>query len=89
MTEQQLIKLGFKREPIDNYCNDVFIDEKDHYYFYPLVGGMGLISCNASDAENNNEWFIDVFDEYPTIRYYEYEDVLNLINAFKKGKIVR
>ena len=82
MTEQQLIKLGFDKEPIESYA------EEDYYYFYSLVGEMGLISCALSDVTEGN-WFVDVFDSYPTIRYYEYGDVLGLINAFKKGKIVR
>ena len=42
MTEQQLIKLGFDKEPIDSYT------EEDYYYFYSLVGEMGLISCALS-----------------------------------------
>lgn len=81
MTEQQLIKLGFNQEPIDSY-------NEDYYYFHPLVGEMGLISCALSEVIEG-KWFVDVFDSYPTIRYYEYKDVLDLINAFKKGKIVR
>jgi hypothetical protein len=81
MTEQQLIKLGFDKEPIESYS-------EDYYYFYSLVGEMGLISCALSDV-TEGKWFVDVFDSYPTIRYYEYEDVMDLINVFKKGKIVR
>lgn len=83
MTEQQLIKLGFNQNPIDSYNED-----EDYYYFYPLVGEMGLISYALSEV-TEGKWFVDVFDSYPTIRYYEYKDVLDLINAFKKGKIVR
>ncbi len=82
MTEQQLIKLGFEKNPIESYT------EEDYYYFYPLVGEMGLISCVLSDV-TDGKWFVDVFDSNPTIRYDEYGDVMDLINAFKKGKIVR
>jgi hypothetical protein len=81
MTEQQLIKLGFNQEPIESYG-------EDYYYFYSLVGEMGLITCTLSEVIEG-KWDVDVFDSYPTIRYYEYKDVLDLINAFKKGKIVR
>lgn len=81
MTEQQLIKLGFKQEPIASYT-------EDYYYFYPLVGELGLISCSLNEVQDG-KWFVDVFDAYPTIRYYEYGDVSELINAFKKGKIVK
>lgn len=81
MTEQQLVKLGFKQEPIESYS-------EDYYYFYPLVGELGLISC-ALKEQQDGKWFVDVFDAYPTIRYYEYADVKELINAFKKGKIVK
>ena len=81
MTEQQLIKLGFDKEPIESYT-------EGYYYFYPLVGEMGLITCASSEV-TDGKWFVDVFDSYPTIRYYEYGDVLDLINAFKKGKIVK
>ena len=83
MTEQQLIKLGFDKEPIESYTSN-----EDYYYFYPLVGEMGLISCALSDV-TDDKWDVDVFDAYPTIRYYEYADELDLINVFKKGKIVR
>jgi hypothetical protein len=81
MTEQQLIKLGFDKEPIESYGGD-------YYYFYSLVGEMGLISCALSEVIEG-KWFVEMFDSYPKIRYYEYKDVLDLINAFKKGKIVR
>lgn len=81
MSEKELVKLGFKQEPIESYG-------EDYYYFYSLVGEMGLISCALSDV-TEGKWFVDVFDAYPTIRYYEYGDVKELITAFKKGKIVK
>jgi hypothetical protein len=43
MTEQQLIKLGFNQEPIESYG-------EDYYYFYSLVGEMGLITCALSEV---------------------------------------
>ena len=82
MTEQQLIKLGFNKEPLESY------NEEDYYYFYPLVGDLGLISCALSDV-TEGKWFVDVFDSYPTIRYYEYKDVLDLIAIFKEGQIIK
>ena len=81
MTEQQLIKLGFNKEPLESY------NEEDYYYFYQLVGDLGLISCALSDV-TDSKWFVDMFDSYPTIRYYEYKDVLDLIAIFKRGQII-
>ena len=92
MTEQDLIDLGFTKEVDPGVqCSDQdgneWIEDEYHYYVYDLVIGLGLISCanvNAMDGE----WFVELFDTWPEIRFTDKEEVRSLIDLLK-SRIVK
>jgi len=91
MTEQDLIDLGFTKEVDPGVqCSDEegneWTEDEYHYYVYDLVIGLGLISC-ASDHVVDGEWFVDLFDTWPEIRFTDKEEVRSLINLLKSRMI--
>lgn len=86
MTEQNLIDLGFSKSHIEEYyeANEI----PDYYFYYSITNELGLISNSFSECENKDEWFVDIFDTYPTLRFTESEDVKNVIESISKGKMV-
>jgi|LauGreDrversion4_2_1035121.scaffolds.fasta_scaffold2247346_2 hypothetical protein len=87
MTEQDLIDLGFVKHMDHGIeCSDdlgsEWIEDAYHYYAYDLVNGLDFISC-ASDEANSGEWFVELFDTWPAIRFTDKEEVGNLISLLK------
>lgn len=91
MTEQELIELGFNREDefgID--CSDdqgsEWVEDAFYYYSLDLVQGLDLIT-GPSDEEcaKNNEWYVELFDTYPTVRFTDAQEVKTLIELLKSG----
>ena len=79
MTERELILLGFKSEEIKE-------DEDDETYYYVLdiVDGFTLITP-TDDEIKNGEWYVEVFNTDPLIRFHEITEVENLVNIIKKS----
>ncbi len=91
MTEQDLIDLGFTKEvdpgvPCSDQEGNEWTEDEYHYYAYDLVIGLGLLSC-ASDHVVDGEWFVDLFDTYPSIRFTDKEEVRSLINLLKSRMV--
>ena len=81
MTEREVQLLGFERESYSDF-------DGDHYYYsYEIARGFGFIS-SASDEVTNDDWFVEFFDSWPTIRFTEFGEVQALINLIEK-RVVR
>jgi hypothetical protein len=79
MTERELILLGFKSEEIKEY------DEDDtYYYILDIVDGFSLITP-TNDEIKNEEWFVEVFNTDPLIRFHKINEVETLVNIIKNA----
>ena len=76
MTEMQLQSLGFEREDYADF------DGEHYYYSYDIAKGFGFISA-GSDEVTNDEWFVEFFDSWPTIRFTDFEEVRDLIKLIE------
>jgi hypothetical protein len=86
MTEKNLVDLGFSKDYVETYYSK---DETpDYYFYYGITNDFGLISNAFTEGGEKDEWFVDIFDSYPTLRFTECEDVKNLIECLSKGKLV-
>ena len=77
MTEHEIKILGFKEEGYVDF------DGEWHYYVYDIVQGFSLISNANNEVEENSEWFVEVFNTDPEIRFTEFGEVQSLINLFE------
>lgn len=83
MTEKQLELLGFTKENIFEYEGET---DPDYYYVYDVVDGVTFITPTSSEIKND-EWFVDLFNTDPIIRFYGFEEVQSLINKLTKAKV--
>lgn len=82
MTEREIELLGFQKEWMSED------DEQDDYYFaYDIVDGLTLIS-NAKSDSKGGQWWIEIFDTDPCIRFHEFAEVQALMNQLE-SKIVK
>lgn len=79
MTERELILLGFKSEEIKEY------DEDDtYYYILDIVDGFSLITPTNEEIKND-EWFVEVFNTDPLIRFHKINEIETLVNIIKNA----
>lgn len=82
MTERELITLGFLSEEIREH------DEDDTYYYaLDVVDGITFITT-TNDEIKDDEWYVDIFNTDPIIRFYDFQEVKGLINTLK-NRIVK
>ena len=82
MTERELISLGFLSEQIKDH------DEDDTYYYaLDVVDGITFITT-TNDEIKDDEWYVDIFNTDPIIRFYDFQEVKGLINTLK-NRIVK
>lgn len=82
MTERELILLGFLSEQIKDH------DEDDTYYYVlDIVDGFTLITPTNDEIKDGN-WYVDIFNTDPLIRFYDFQEVQGLINTLK-NRIVK
>jgi hypothetical protein len=81
MTEKEVQILGFEKELMIDYEGE---ENPDYYYAYDIVNGLTLISGSRSETKNE-EWFVDVFNTEPIIRFTKMEQVQVLINTMEKA----
>lgn len=82
MTERELITLGFLSEEIREH------DEDDAYYYaLDVVDGITFITT-TNDEIKDDEWYVDIFNTDPIIRFYDFQEVKGLINTLK-NRIVK
>jgi hypothetical protein len=84
MTEREIGLLGFEKESVDK--NDYH--NEDYYYVYDLVDGLTLISNTESDSKGG-QWWIEIFNTDPIIRFHEYGEVQALMNQLESRKVNR
>ena len=77
MTEHEIKLLGFKEEGYSDFDGDWY------YYVYDIVQGFDLISNANNEVGENGEWFVEVFNTDPEIRFTEFGEVQSLINLFE------
>lgn len=78
MTENEVRLLGFKKcEEDDGFA-------PFHYYTYKIADGFEFISCANDELIEGEEWYIEFFDSFPQIRFYNFEEVQSLINLIEK-----
>ena len=89
MTEHELIDLGFEccQEDGLSLSDDavaVASDPDYYYYYYHIANGLGLIS-NENDRLLDDEWFVEVFDTDPEIRFNTKKEVLDFLSIINTG----
>lgn len=74
MTEREIQLLGFIKEEMKEH------DEDDTYYYaLDIVDGLTFIT-RTNDEIRNDEWYVDVFNTDPNIRFYSFGELQSLIN---------
>jgi hypothetical protein len=82
MTEREVIQLGFLSEEIREH------DEDDAYYYaLDVVDGITFITT-TNDEIKDDEWYVEIFNTDPVIRFYDFQEVQGLINILK-NRIVK
>jgi hypothetical protein len=82
MTEREIIELGFISEEIREH------DEDDTYYYaLDVVDGITFITT-TNDEIKDDEWYVEIFNTDPIIRFYDFQEVQGLINTLK-NRIVK
>jgi hypothetical protein len=82
MTEREVIQLGFLSEEIREH------DEDDAYYYaLDVVDGITFITT-TNDEIKDDEWYVEIFNTDPIIRFYDFQEVQGLINTLK-NRIVK
>jgi hypothetical protein len=81
MTEDQIRHLGFQIRHDDGggYWDP-------YYYFTYEIDGLEFIS-NASDESSEDTWYVEFFDTMTPLRFYEYEELKQLIAILEKAKL--
>lgn len=74
MTEKEVKLLGFQKEELNNEDQD-----EGYYYVLDIVDGLSFITP-ANDEVKNDEWYVEIFNTDPYIRFYKFEEVQTLIN---------
>jgi len=97
MTEQDLVDLGFtKYEEFNKFDTDYLAEDAEelqeepyYYYVYDLDNNLSFISSDSDSEEAlNGEWFVDIFDTYPAVRFTDKEEVQQLINQLNSRTVV-
>ena len=79
MTERELILLGFKSEEIKEHDED-----ESYYYALDIVDGLTFITPTNEEIKDNN-WYAEVFNTDPSIRFTEFGELQGLINTLTKA----
>jgi hypothetical protein len=74
MTERELILLGFKSEEIKDHDED-----ESYYYALDIVNGLTFITP-VNEEIKNDEWYVEIFNTDPQIKFYNFGEVQGLIN---------
>ena len=77
MKENELIKLGFKKETETS-------DPPFYYYSLDIVDGISFIT-QADDEVKNGEWIVEIFNTYPAIKFKDAEELSKLINIINNN----
>jgi hypothetical protein len=81
MTEREIQLLGFERQDSEDG------EYSFYYYIYKIVDGLEFISNANDDLIDGDEWYVDIFNTDPHIRFTEFGDVQGLINILEKRRV--
>ena len=82
MTEREIQLLGFIKEEMKEH------DEDDTYYYaLDIVDGLTFIT-RTNDEIRNDEWYVDVFNTDPNIRFYSFGELQSLINLLNSRIVI-
>ena len=81
MTEREIILLGLKSEEIKEHEED-----ESYYYVLDIVDGLSFITPTNEEIKDNN-WYAEVFNTDPLIRFTEFGELQGLINTLTKAII--
>ena len=89
MTELKLQEFGFEKIYGEAEQDvDQTVEQADwHYYVYQIADGLALVSNASDDLLETNDWFVDVYNTYPTIRITDPAKLSTLINLLKTSII--
>lgn len=74
MTEREVILLGFTSEELKEHEED-----ESYYYVLDIVDGLAFITRSNEEIKDDN-WYVEVFNTDPAIRFTEFGEVQALIN---------
>lgn len=82
MTEKELIELGFRKETSSYDGSDSSSGSDDLYYYYvfDIANGFDLITNANDEVAEDGEWFVEIFDTHPSVRFTDIEEVRVLVN---------
>lgn len=79
MTEKEVQLLGLQKEYIGEYEGD-----ESYYYALDIVNGLTFITP-ANEELKTDEWYVEIFNTDPTIKFTKFEEVQGLINQLTSG----
>jgi hypothetical protein len=93
MTEKEIQLLGFEKQEdggieLSDDESGLWIEHEFHYYTYDIAMGLDLISNSNDQVGEDGEWFVEIFNTEPAIRFTEFGEVQALINLLQ-SRIVK
>ncbi len=82
MTEREIQLLGLQKEEMREHDED-----ESYYYALDIVDGLTFITPSNEEVKDGN-WYIEIFNTYPGIRFTEFGEVQALINLLN-SRIVK
>jgi len=93
MTEKEIQLLGFEKQEdsgiqVSDEDGKSWIEDEYHYYTYDIAMGFSLISNSNDKVGEDGQWFVEIFNTEPEIRFTEFGEVQAFINLIE-SKIVK
>lgn len=85
MTEKDLQELGFIRQDSQEIIinDEPSTEDSFYYYTFDIASGFDLISNPNDELGEDGEWYVEIFDTDPIIRFTDIEEVRVLVNLVK------
>jgi hypothetical protein len=88
MTEKEIQLLGFEKQEdggieVSDDEGGLWIEDEFYYYTYDIVDGFELISSSNNEVGEDGQWFVEIFNTEPSIRFTEFGEVHALINLLQ------
>ena len=83
MTEREIQLLRFQKEEMKEHEED-----ESYYYALDIVDGLAFITRSNEEIKNDN-WYVEVFNTDPCIRFTEFDEVQSLTNLLKSRIVKR
>jgi len=94
MTEKEIQLLGFEKQEdggieVSDDDGGLWVEDEFYYYTYDIVDGFELISSSNNEVGEDGQWFVEIFNTEPSIRFTEFGEVQALINLLQNRIIKR